>query len=104
MTNECYEAKTTIECEECGTKWFADTINRENSADTCECNNLKVGILSMTPPTTPPDGYFITIKYASSYPKIYEVKEKISDERLLLVDRNKERRKPRIGFSDYNEE
>ena len=98
MPNELYETKTIIECEECETSWFSTDINRENSADTCECKNIRVGILNMSPPSRGP-GYFITIKYSRSYPKIYEIKEKLSDEQLLLADGNKDQKlRGRIGF------
>ena len=103
MSNELYETKTIIECEECETKWFSTDINRKYSADTCECENIKVGILNMSPPSRGP-GYFITVKYSKSYPKIYEIKEKASDEQLLLDDGNKnQKRRGRIGFGSVFE-
>ena len=97
MSNELYKTKTIIECEECETKWYSTDINRKNSADTCECGNIKVGIMNMTPPSKA--GFFVTIRYAKSYPKIYERKEKLTDEQILLADRDEKHRKRGIGFS-----
>jgi hypothetical protein len=97
LSDEHFETKTRIECEDCNTIWLSTDITRENSADTCTCGNIKVGIINMTPPTKIADNYFITVKYINSYPKIYEVKEKISDERILLADRNKKERSGRTG-------
>ena len=97
MPDELYKTKTIIECEECKTKWYSTDINRDNAADTCDCGNIKVGIMNMTPPSKA--GYFITIKYSKSYPKIYEIKEKLTDEQILLANRDEEHRNRRIGFS-----
>jgi hypothetical protein len=65
--------KSIIECTECNTRWFSTDITRDNSADTCDCGNIMLGITEMTPPTRSADNFFITIKYKTSYPKIYDV-------------------------------
>jgi hypothetical protein len=65
--------KSIIKCLQCSTKWFSTDITRANSADTCECGNIMLGILEMTPPTRVADNFFIAIKYKISYPEIYDV-------------------------------
>ena len=65
--------KSIIECTECNTKWFSTDITRANSADTCDCGNIMLGIAEMTPPTRQPDNFFITVKYKISYPQVYDV-------------------------------
>ena len=67
-------AISMIECTECNTKWQWTDIHRGNSADTCKCGNIMLGILDMTPPTRRPNNFFITVKYKTTYPNIYDIK------------------------------
>jgi len=60
-----------IECVVCGDKlWYKD-YGSHNAADCCECKNLKIGML----PATQPAKFeaFLTIRYETEPPKIYEV-------------------------------
>ena len=61
--------RTIIECTLCGTKFFSCDFHKKNAAQTCECKNVKIGIINVTYAKFE---NFVTVNFSKKRPLIYE--------------------------------